>query len=561
MHRRNFLGTLSSLSALTMAPTVLSAARWSPQQPSGTQLRFPSTWNGSSMLMPALIQRQIWSDATTSVIGVGGYPGQTIELRSGDRLRVQFHNMLSEPLAIHWHGMDVPADMDGHPMDQFVPNAMRTYAFDVQQRAGMYFYHSHAHGRTASQVYQGLYGLVRVRDAEEDALGLPTGEFEVPLVIQDVRVNAQRQLVYQPDMIDRMEGHLGNVALVNGTPDAYLPVKRAWYRLRLVNASNARIYHIAFSDDRPFHVIGSDGGLLASAVQTTMVPLAPGERYDILVDLTDLDIGSSVTLVSKPYPTEPGHMGSPLYPQGRAFDLVRLDRIDGDGPSFQIPERLSSIERYEPSQAVRTRSFELAMTMSFGMVHTINGKLFDMSRIDERIRRGDLEIWEFVNKDGDMTHPMHLHGGQFQIISRNGSTEIPAWERGWKDTFIVHPNERIHVAVRFDHYTGVFLVHCHNLEHEDEGMMLNYEVTTPSSVHDHVDTLTAWYAPREGTIHVRSADTTAAIVLIDDAGRVVHTVTSAERTSDHMIIPADRLANGSYTLCVGRDTARIVVVR
>lgn len=568
MRRRHFLGSVFSSIAVAAVwrgtPVMAMGGGSSDITAIGNALRFPSTWNGTSTLTPAFINRQIWPGINTKVISTGGYPGATIDLRSGQNLSVEIHNMMQSATSIHWHGLDVPSAMDGHPKDQIAPNVAKRYTFDITNRASLYFYHSHAHMATATQVYNGLFGLFRVRDEEEDALALPSGEYEVPLVIQDVQIDAQSQLLYTPAMIDQMEGYLSNKILTNGTPEAYLQVKKGWYRFRLVNASNARIYHIGFSDNRTFHVIGSDGGLLSSAATTQTIPLAPGERYDLLVDLSDLATGSNIRIVSRQYTPPIGQMGSPTYPPGLPFDILRLDAVDGQGMTYNIPATLSAIERYIPGEATRTRVFELAMQMimGMGMNHTINGKLFEMDRIDERVPRGSLEIWELVNKDDDMTHPMHIHGGQFQILSRNGSTDIPAWERGWKDTFLIHPDERVQIGVRFDTYTGLFLLHCHNLEHEDDGMMMNYEVTAPTDVSEQDgNAISAWYAPSQDAIVVRGMTATAVhMMLYDNSGKVMF-----DRTSDllggEITIPAVALASGGYTLRIDAHTHRIAVVR
>jgi|GEM_PF-217091 len=563
MKRRSFLTTLASTAAVAAWRGVPTKADGSAQlAATGNELRFPTAWNGANMLMPAYINRQVWPGVNTNVISTGGYPGATIDLRWGQNLSVEIHNMMQSATSIHWHGLDVPSAMDGHPKDQIAPNVAKRYTFDITNRASLYFYHSHAHMATAEQVYKGLFGLFRVRDDEEDALGLPSGEFEVPLVVQDVQIDSQSQLQYAPDMMDKMEGYLSNKILVNGTPDAFLKVKRGWYRFRLVNASNARIYHIGFSDNREFHVIGSDGGLLSSSTSTQTIPFAPGERYDILVDLTGLVIGSSVRLVSRQYTPTMGHMGNPNYPQGLPFDLLRLDAVEGQGVSYTIPAVLSVINRYNPSLATRTRVFELQMQMMMGMKHTINGKLFAMDRIDERIARGSLEIWEFVNKDVDMVHPMHIHGGQFQVLSRNGSTDIPAWERGWKDTVIVNPSERVQLGVRFDTHTGVFLLHCHILEHEDDGMMMNYEVTASTDVQEkNTSDTRAWYSPAQDAVIIRGiVSPSAHVSLYDSVGRLVFDK-QADFSSGETLVPASIFPTGGYSLNVNGVLHQLLIVR
>ncbi len=534
MKRRSFLAAASSITAMQFLSNTMALFGQSGQprtQATGNLLRIPATWDGVSDLDVRFDNVEIWQGKNTRLIVTGGYPGVTISKRKDDLLNVVVNNQLTKNTAVHWHGLDVPPDMDGHPKDEFTSGTSRNYKYRVRNRAGMYFYHSHANMQTGNQVYNGLFGLFRVTDDEEEALGLPSGEHEIPLVIQDVRIDAQYQLLYSLNMVDRMEGYLGNTILVNGTPDAYLPVKRGTYRLRLVNASNARIYQIAFSDKRPFLIIGSDGGLLAAPVSTNSVRLAPGERYDILTDFSLMSISQSVTLVSQSYVPPIGHMGSPLYPQGTAFDLVRFDVVAGEAPVYTAPSTLSSIARFDAQTALRTRTFDLQMQM-MGAGHTINGKSFGMGRIDLNVNANELEVWEFVNKDADMMHPMHIHGGQFQILSRNGSANIPDWEKGWKDTFIVDAGEKVQVGVRFDNYDGVFLLHCHNLEHEDEGMMLNYEVVKATGVYEELSgTQQVWYSPASDAVIIRGS------TLVENARCTIYDV------SGHSVLIADLVGN------------------
>ena len=372
--------------------------------------------------------------------------------------------------------------MDGHPTDLIAPGQARDIAFPVVDRPGTYWYHPHPDGRTARQVYGGMAGFLLVEDGREAVLGLPSGEYDVPLVIQDRRTSADRSLTYAPGPMDLMAGVLGDAVLVNGKPDAVLSVAATLYRLRLLNGSNARVYRLAFADGRPFQAIGTDGGLLDRPVPVTIVDLGPGERVELLVDLGRDPIGTSLLLRSLAFSVPGGMMGGMMpgmggggLPQGAALDILRL-RVERSGPLARVPEVLVPLERLDPAQAAGTQVFVLAMGMPpVAGAFTINGRSFDARRVDVRARRGRLELWEIRNASSE-PHPFHVHGTAFQVVSRT-SGPLGAHELGWKDTVLTWPGETVILAIRFEQYAGLYVLHCHNLEHEDAGMMLNLEVS------------------------------------------------------------------------------------
>lgn len=569
MKRRRFVGSaVSAALAIPLAGRVkLFAGGLLAEDVLGISPSLPviQEWDKSTPFTIGTGFQEIWQGKQTEVIMNGTFPGVMINMQRGEELNVLVKNRLGSNTNIHWHGLDVPSNMDGHPKDEIYPAGERRYSFTVKNRAGMYFYHSHAHEATARQVYGGLYGLFRVADDEENALSLPSGDFEIPLAIQDVRKNSGYQLTYTPNMIDQMEGYLGSDVLINGVHKPKQKIKRGTYRLRLINASNARLYNIAFSDNREFNVIGSDGGLLASAVTVQSIPLGPSERYDILVDFSDASVNDRISLVSLQYSPPHGHMGTPPYPQGLPFDLIEFEVAEGVASKYNIPNVLSTFDRFDPSRAVRTRTFDLEMAMTMQMPHLINGKLFDMDTVDYRINIRDLEIWEFVNKDGDTFHPFHIHGGVFQILKRNGSTDIPQWERGWKDSFVIGPNERIEVGVQFNNHAGLFVLHCHNLEHEDAGMMANFEVVNTTDLNEEELTVPdAWYSPSADAIIVRGLveHSSNNIGVFHMNGTLVATSgANAGGNANEIMINASSLANGAYFVNINNRSISILVSR
>ncbi|MGB9591805.1 MAG: multicopper oxidase family protein [Candidatus Kryptoniota bacterium] len=403
------------------------------------------------------------------------------------------------------NGLLLPEEMDGHPRYAVAPGVNYDYDFQVINRAGTYWFHPHPHQLTGAQVYFGLAGLFIVSDEEEAALGLPSGEYDLPLVIQDRTFDVQNKMVYLANgMMDQMIGFLGDTILVNGAPNAQMDVKASAYRLRLLNGSNSRIYKLAWQDGTPLTVIATDGGLLETPATRDYLTLAPGERLELWVDFSGR-MGDEMRLVSLPFSGFSSNggmmMGGSNLPLGAPFDILRLKVGEKGADINPLPARLSTIKRHDAKDAINQnnpRLFKLAMQ---GMVHTINGNVFEMDAVaqNEVVKLGDLEIWEFANLEGSeggmgmggsmmnmaMPHPMHIHGVQFQVLKRQFTKGSEAAyhdlsagfvDDGWKDTVLVMPSEKVQVLVRFENYVGTFLYHCHNLEHEDAGMMRNYRI-------------------------------------------------------------------------------------
>lgn len=317
-----------------------------------------------------------------------------------------------------------------------------------------------------------MQDFLLLKDDNELQYGLPTGEFDIPLLIQDRNSTYKPEFTYSPSMMDRTMGYLGDIPLINGTPNAFFEVQKTLYRFRLLNGSNVRVYKIAFSDNSPFWVIATDGGLKDEAIQMTNVYLAPGERIDILFDFSPYNIGSSVTLQSQAF-TSVGN-------QGIQMDLLRFDVIGNVSSGGVVPQNLAPINYYSIDDIQRTRNFILSTIMGPGM-HRINGLTYDMNRIDEVIPFNELEEWKLINNTNNF-HPIHVHGVMFRIYSRNGNTNLLPNDKGWKDTVLINPNETVQILVKFYDYSGIYLLHCHNLEHEDDGMMLNIKIDNSTEV-------------------------------------------------------------------------------
>jgi FtsP/CotA-like multicopper oxidase with cupredoxin domain len=448
---------------------------------SGTLYVPPRVTPESLRLTARRTAAEIAPGVTSPILSWGDGPvGPTIEARTGQRVTILMQNDLSEPTIAHWHGLRPPAAMDGHPRLAVGPGQNYAYDFEVEERAGTYWYHSHAHMRTGPQVYYGLAGLFIVRDEVEATLDLPGGDRELFLVLQDKRQDASGRLVYSAMGPQMMEGFLGDVSFVNGVKRPRVEVDSALYRVRVLGAANARIYQLALSNGSPLVLIGTDGGLLEHPVELPHVHLGTGERVDLLVDFSGLPEGSTVRLQSQGFPSPSGGrgmgmgmMGGGSLPQGGEFTVLEFVVTREVREERPIPTSLARLGRLDRSQADRERVFRFDSMM---MDHTINGRSFDMDRVDERVPFGAVEVWRFVNGSA-FPHPIHMHAVHFQVLSRvGGRGRVLPWEGGWKDTVLVYPGEQVEVIARFDAHRGLFLLHCHNLEHEDRGMMMNFSI-------------------------------------------------------------------------------------
>jgi len=469
----------NALVSLFTSSTLLSVSAQAQTRP-GNALRVPPSFTGGDLRAYAT-NVAIWPGYLTAVLAFNGTtPGPTIRVARGQKFSARLVNAMTEPLTVHWHGVLAPADMDGHPNDPIAIGTSRDISFPVTQRAGTYWYHAHTDQRTARQAYLGLAGAFIVEDPAEDVLGLPSGDHDVILLAADKRPNASKQIPYAPTMMDSMSGFLGTEVLVNGTPEAWLSVDRGTYLFRLINGSNARIFKVGLSDGSAFHLLANDGGLLAQPRQVTSLMLPPGARVELLLDLSTRAIGTVVTLRSLEFSGAGMGMGMCMggmggLEQGTAMDMLKL-YVDGDGQSIPVPSTLAAFQPDDPVQALRTRQFIIS---TGGMTHLINGAIYSIGRIDFSVPWDELEIWEFQN-NSDEFHPMHPHGAHFQVLSRNGSTNLRSEDTGAKDTVLLNPNETVRVLIKFNSVAGLFVQHCHNLEHEDDGMMQNFMVQAPA---------------------------------------------------------------------------------
>lgn len=433
----------------------------------------------------------------TSTYGINGsYLGPTLRFSRYERVAFDVLNKLQEETSLHWHGFHLPPTEDGGPHQPIASGQTWHPQFDVVQYGGTYWYHSHVMHKSGEQVYKGLAGMIIVDDDEHpDDLPSEYGVDDVPLILQDRRFAEDGQFLYRNRYEDDVMGQMGDTILINGTWQPQFRPRTRLVRFRLLNAANARTFHVALSDNRSFQQIGSDGGLLESPVTLTSLRLAPAERAEIVVQFSP---GESVNLVSlgrEVIPTSfqgamPRMLGAL---NSETFDLLAMHCESSLEDRSGLPQSLVDIYRLPEAAATNTRTFRLSMGNgmrsgedggpgtgqrngtgggSGGGNYSINGRVMTMDYINERVPLNTTEIWE-VSNESPMMHPFHIHNGQFQVLDRGGKPP-PVNEMGWKDTVQVHSGETVRLIMRFTDYTdekNPYMYHCHILEHEDRGMM------------------------------------------------------------------------------------------
>lgn len=404
---------------------------------------------------------------STETWGVNGsYLGPTLRARAGDQVLVNVTNHLEEVTTIHWHGMHLPASMDGSPHQPIEPGATWSPTWTVDQPAATLWYHAHPHGRTGEQVYRGVAGLFLIDDPARPS-GLPDryGVDDIPLVIQDKRFAGDGRLETDHPRFSPI-GLLGDEMLVNGTHDPYLEVATTRVRLRVLNASNARTYNLGFTDDRPFSVVATDAGLLPAPHPLRRLRLAPSERAEVVVEV---EPGDDVIVRSFPTGLGAGRLPDRFAGGDDTFDLLRLTARPSLGASAALPEQLPSPPAVEADGGAVVRVFR------FNHASRINGRTFDPDRVDFTVAAGSTEVWELRN-GSDNQHVLHVHGVSFTVVAYDGRPP-PLELAGLKDSVFLPRGSTARLAVRFGGTAdggAPYMYHCHILAHEDHGMMGQY---------------------------------------------------------------------------------------
>lgn len=404
----------------------------------------------------------------------GAFLGPTFRARRGEHIKVDIRNELGEMTTLHWHGMHLPAVMDGGPHSPIAAGERLTADWELNQPAATLWYHPHPHGQTQAQVLSGLAGMFIIDDDASLASGLPNdyGVDDVPLILQDRFLDADGRMIRGDD--DEPLGVIGHTLLANGVSGTHFIVTTALIRLRLLNGSSARFLELRFDDDRTFTLVGTDGGLLSEAAELKALMLSPAERAEILVEFRP---DERVTLRTERPVLAGVPEGIADMPGGDFVDFRSASRLQ-PAPTWHLPgEQRAALEE---DNAARTRTFELRMPF-------LNGKLMDMERIDAIVRVGDIEIWEVTTPDL-MPHNFHIHDAQFRVLDIDGGPPPPQLN-GWKDTVPVLPGQTTRLIMRFEDYSDdkiPYMMHCHLLQHEDKGMMGQFLVTVDGTGPDRI---------------------------------------------------------------------------
>ncbi|MBU5643494.1 MULTISPECIES: multicopper oxidase CueO [Citrobacter] len=538
MQRRDFLKYSVALGVASALP-LWSRSVFAADRPA---LPIPDLLTADASNRMQLIVQAGQSSFTGKTATTWGYNGSllgpAVKLSKGQSVTVDIHNQLAEETTLHWHGLEIPGEVDGGPQGIIPAGGKRSVTFTPDQRAATCWFHPHQHGKTGHQVAMGLAGLVLIEDEEIRKLLLPKqwGIDDVPVIIQDKQFSADGQVNYQLDIMTAAVGWFGDTLLTNGAIYPQHAAPRGWLRLRLLNGCNARSLNIAASDNRPLYVIASDGGLLAEPVKVTELPMLMGERFEVLVDVSD---GKAFDLVTLPV----GQMGMAIAPFDKPHPVMRVQPLLITA-SGTLPDTLTSMPALPSLEGLTVRKLQLSMdpmldmmgmqmlmkkygaqamagmdhgkmmghmnndnmghgnmkhgnmnhgemgnmqhgdmgnmkhgTFDFHNANRINGQAFDMNKPMFAAAKGQHERWVISGQGDMMLHPFHIHGTQFRILSENG--KAPAAHRaGWKDTVRVEGGVS-EVLVKFDHDAPkehAYMAHCHLLEHEDTGMMLGFTV-------------------------------------------------------------------------------------
>jgi FtsP/CotA-like multicopper oxidase with cupredoxin domain len=434
---------------------------------------------------------------TSRIWGYDGiYPGPTFYARYGEPVSLRVKNNLPKnhvgpgipQISLHLHNLHTPSESDGNPLDFFDSGTFRDLHYpnqyaglniapggDPREALGTLWYHDHRFDFTAANVYHGLAGFYLLfdpldsgneTDESPGALRLPSGKYDIPLLFQDKSFQANGALYYD---VFNTDGFLGDKYVVNGKIQPYFQVARRKYRFRMLNGGPARFYQFALSSGLPMVVVGVDGNLLPAPVEVKNLMIVPAERMDVIIDFSKYQIGQSVFLNNILEQTDGrGPKGFLKKPQ----NIMRFDVVSDAADPSVVPKALRPLPPINLNEVVKNRLFDLGRSNGSWV---INGELYDPNVFAAEIKANTAEIWTLRNSSGGWHHPMHLHFEEGRIISRNGAAPRPL-EVGRKDVFNVGPNEEVKVFVRFRDFLGKYVMHCHNLSHEDHAMMINWRI-------------------------------------------------------------------------------------
>ncbi|PCJ81655.1 MAG: bilirubin oxidase [Bacteroidetes bacterium] len=517
---------------------------------------------------------------TTSTMGVNGdILGPTLIFTQGETVNIAVHNEIGDTTTVHWHGMHIPAAMDGGPHTPIPPGTTWNPTFTIMDHASTMWYHPHLMHKTNTHIQMGIAGFVIIKDAEEAALNLPRtyGVDDIPVVFQTKTIDENGQ-------IDTDMAHAGmdTLVLANGTPNAYFDAPAQMFRVRMLDASSERSYNIGLSNNAPFVVIGSDGGLLTSGTPLTRLLISPGERYEIIIDLSGLE-GESVQIMnygsampagvygnattlgpSSPDPI-PFYYDNPL--NGSDFALLTLNvGPQTANPVLSTPQTLAATTDLEYSSVDFTR--QILMSPVGGMMgpqgltgpFQFNGNLFDMNVVNYEVDLNNTEVWTITNQSA-ISHPFHIHDVQFNIQEYDGGLPPPHMQ-GWKDVVLIPPfMGTVKFITKFEDFADPdvpYMYHCHILVHEEGGMMGQFVVIDREGVGSVIENETFSLYPNPASENIRIELNNVGsneITIRDISGRTVM-VLSINGASTSLDVSS--FIPGVYFVSIGNTTARFI---
>ncbi len=482
-------------------------------------LYIPDTLSGTTFNLSLEEGTMNWSGTAVNTAGVNPtsaastFWGPTLIFQKGDTVHMNVTNNLMDTTTVHWHGMHLPAIMDGGPHQPIPPMTTWSPYWKVDNLAATYWYHPHLHMMAQEQLLQGLGGMIIVRDSVESAVSLPRtyGIDDIPLALSD-RAFVNGQISIEP---------YGDSMMVNGVMRAEWTAPAQVIRFRILNGGTERSYNIGFSDGSTFYVIASDGGLLNAPVPVTRYLLSSGERIEILADFTGKQ-GQSLFMKAFNSTLPQNIPGGDLFPNGpfanylarTDFNMLHINiTTPTANPVTTIPPALTTVNVLSTTNVNLTRNLTISDTNivgNAGVSFLINHRLFDENFIDYHVPLNNTEIWEIANS-GNFSHPFHIHDVEFNVLSRNGAGP-PDAEKGWKDVVLVKANETVQFITRFDDFADTlhpYMFHCHIALHEDEGMMGQFvvsNVTTGIQSLISNERINVYPNPSNGTLYVNVSD-------------------------------------------------------
>lgn len=510
----------------------------------------------------------------------GSYLGPTLILNEGATANITVTNNLADTTTTHWHGLHVSADNDGGPHSMILPNASWNPTFTVMDKAATYWYHPHLHTKTGHQVMKGAAGLIIVKDAVEAALTLPRtyGVDDFPIIVQTQQLDLTNQV--------EEDGMRDSLTMVNGTLDPMVDMPAQVVRLRILNADQERNYRFGFTASKTFDIIATDGGLLSAPVNLTRIDAAPGERSEILLDLTGMN-GQTIYLMSYaseiPYGVQggphlkmPNNMPMPMMMSplnGVDYNVLKINVVaptTAPTPISTIPTALATVTPIPVASVDKSRQINFTAMMGGTPMQMMDGPFyfndssFNMNRMDQFVQLNDVEIWTLVNETM-VAHPFHIHDVQFFILDINGVPPAPE-KAGRKDVVSVKSKDTVRFITIFEDFSGLtpYMYHCHNLMHEDGGMMGQFVVSGPTAVNDIVldDSYMKLYpnpATKEITVQITDKDLKVqSAYIFDMTGKKILEVNPDDLSNSLFHIDIANLPPSQYVISINTSKGRII---